>query len=158
MARIPQDELERLKRDVDLADLVTSSGVTIEWLALTGARTLIEAVGGPRDMAEGADARCPGGDGISDVEEGNVISGNADSGVYLYANMARSEKNVPLLIEQFSNAASKENASHQARAFCHGLKFSAGKLFEFVFVLCLVACQFVVLEVVPDLFIGIPVW
>jgi hypothetical protein len=26
--------------------------------------------------------------------------------------MARSEKNVPLLFEQFSNAASKENATH----------------------------------------------
>ncbi len=30
MARIPQDELERLKRDVDLAELVTVPGTALQ--------------------------------------------------------------------------------------------------------------------------------
>lgn len=59
--------------------------------------------------------------------------------------MAHAVKNVPLLVEQFGDAASEEDASHQLRSSCHGLEFPSSHVFQFVFVLGLMTRQLLVL-------------
>lgn len=62
------------------------------------------------------------------------------------------------LTEEFCDTASEEDASHELGTFRHGLQFSSRKLFQLAFVLCLMARQLVVLEIVPYFLVRIPIW
>ena len=61
------------------------------------------------------------------------------------------------LAEEFCDTASEEDASHELGTFRHGLQCSSRKLFQLTLVLCLMARQLVVLEMVPYFLVRIPV-
>ena len=61
------------------------------------------------------------------------------------------------LLEEVSDTTTEEYSAHEVRAFGHRLEFAARQVFEFAFGLGLMGFQFLMLQMIPDLFIGIPV-